>query len=57
MIQDIRKINRDPNFHGIAVHLPLPKSINPWDVLDNISVDKDVDAVTRKNLAEVERLG
>src|SRR3954468_15769762 len=30
----VRKLNADPNAHGVLVQLPLPKQINPEAVLD-----------------------
>jgi methylenetetrahydrofolate dehydrogenase (NADP+)/methenyltetrahydrofolate cyclohydrolase len=39
----IRRLNADPEVHGILVQLPLPPHIDVRHVLEAISVDKDVD--------------
>jgi methylenetetrahydrofolate dehydrogenase (NADP+)/methenyltetrahydrofolate cyclohydrolase len=39
----VRKLNVDPNVHGVLVQLPLPKHINPDAVLDVLAPQKDVD--------------
>lgn len=57
MILDAKKISRDSKCHGLSIHLPLPKSVSSSDVLDHISTDKDVDAVTTSSLSEVEKFG
>src|SRR5947209_14566112 len=39
----VRKLNVDPNVHGVLVQLPLPKQINAEAVLDLLAPQKDVD--------------
>lgn len=39
----IRRLNADPEVHGILVQLPLPPHIDVRHVLEAIAVDKDVD--------------
>lgn len=39
----IRKLNEDSKIHGILVQLPLPPHIDVRNILEAISVDKDVD--------------
>ena len=39
----VDKYNKDKNFHGILVQLPLPKHINEDKVIEAISPRKDVD--------------
>jgi methylenetetrahydrofolate dehydrogenase (NADP+)/methenyltetrahydrofolate cyclohydrolase len=39
----IRKLNVDPNVHGVLVQLPLPKQIDADAVLDLLAPQKDVD--------------
>src|SRR4051795_2235331 len=39
----VKKLNADPAVHGILVQLPLPKQIDPQQVLDAIDPSKDVD--------------
>lgn len=43
LIGHIRRLNADPQIHGILVQLPLPKGINIRRVLETISHEKDVD--------------
>lgn len=40
----VRKLNADPNVHGILVQLPLPDHVRKKAVLQSISPSKDVDA-------------
>lgn len=43
LLEEIRSFNADPQVHGILVQLPLPNHINMRQVLEAISVEKDVD--------------
>jgi methylenetetrahydrofolate dehydrogenase (NADP+)/methenyltetrahydrofolate cyclohydrolase len=43
ILSDIRKLNADSKVHGILVQLPLPVHIDVRNILEAISVDKDVD--------------
>ena len=43
VIRTIKRLNEDPDVHGILVQLPLPPHFDPQKVLRTISVDKDVD--------------
>lgn len=43
LLKQIDILNNDNTVDGILVQLPLPKHINECEVLDRISVDKDVD--------------
>lgn len=40
---EIRRLNDDPDVHGILVQLPLPPQFDARRVLGAISIDKDVD--------------
>ena len=51
----IRRLNEDPNVHGILVQLPLPDQISVLAVHETISVDKDVDALTPAAVGRVVR--
>lgn len=46
----IAALNADPAVHGILVQLPLPPQFRVSDVLEAISVDKDVDGFHLRNL-------
>ena len=43
MLEVVRKYNADPNVDGILVQLPLPAHIDEERILDEISIEKDVD--------------
>ena len=43
IMQHIRKLNADPQIHGILVQLPLPKHIDSTRVIASIAAEKDVD--------------
>ena len=53
LIGEIERSNRDPKVHGIIVQMPLPKSFRTDRVLDAIHPDKDVEAVTSRNLGRL----
>jgi methylenetetrahydrofolate dehydrogenase (NADP+)/methenyltetrahydrofolate cyclohydrolase len=43
LLDHIDELNADPSVHGILIQLPLPKHIEMHQVLERISVEKDVD--------------
>jgi len=43
LLDEIRRLNADPQVHGILVQLPLPKHIDESAVIRTITPDKDVD--------------
>ncbi|MCZ2460796.1 MAG: bifunctional 5,10-methylene-tetrahydrofolate dehydrogenase/5,10-methylene-tetrahydrofolate cyclohydrolase [Chitinophagales bacterium] len=43
LLEEIEKLNNDPDVDGILVQLPLPKHISNEDVIKAIHPDKDVD--------------
>jgi len=45
----VRKLNVDPQVHGVLVQLPLPKHISPDEVLDTLAPQKDVDGFGPRN--------
>jgi methylenetetrahydrofolate dehydrogenase (NADP+)/methenyltetrahydrofolate cyclohydrolase len=49
IIELVKKLNGDPDVHGILVQLPLPEAINEADVINTISPSKDVDGLTQTN--------
>lgn len=53
LLGEIERANRDPNVHGIIVQMPLPKLFKTDQVLDAIHPDKDVEAVTSRNLGRL----
>lgn len=53
LLQEINKYNRDPEFHGILVQLPLPSHINEEKILLEINPEKDVDGFHPMNLGKL----
>jgi len=51
LISTIQDLNNDPNIHGILIQLPLPKHINESQVLNHVSLDKDVDGFHMDNIS------
>ncbi|MCC4115883.1 bifunctional methylenetetrahydrofolate dehydrogenase/methenyltetrahydrofolate cyclohydrolase FolD [Aromatoleum toluclasticum] len=49
----IAALNADPAVHGILVQLPLPKQFNEAEVLEAISVEKDVDGFHAENVGRL----
>ena len=50
LVQLVKRINADPEVHGILVQLPLPAQINTHPQLDAIDPAKDVDGFHPVNL-------
>ncbi|OGW92282.1 MAG: hypothetical protein A3E74_09365, partial [Omnitrophica bacterium RIFCSPHIGHO2_12_FULL_44_12] len=53
LIGEIERANRDPKVHGIIVQMPLPKTFAVDRILDTIHSDKDVEAITMRNLGRL----
>ena len=53
IISEINKMNNDSNIHGILVQLPLPKHINEREVLNCVSLKKDVDGFHSTNIGKL----
>ena len=53
LIEDIKKLNVDRDVHGIMIFRPLPKGIDEKAVCEAISLDKDIDGVSKASLAQV----
>ena len=49
LLKLIKKLNKDKKVNGILVQLPLPKHINEFDIINAISLEKDVDGFTVYN--------
>ena len=43
LVAAVRRLNADPDVHGILVQLPLPPGVDPSTVLEAIDPSKDVD--------------
>jgi 5,10-methylene-tetrahydrofolate dehydrogenase/methenyl tetrahydrofolate cyclohydrolase len=63
LVDEVSKLSRSPEFHGVLVQLPLPRPIeehdaattNKFDVFDAIAPEKDVDGVGREAVASLYR--
>ena len=53
LMGEIERANQDLKVHGIIVQMPLPQSFQIDRVLDAIHPDKDVEAVTTRNLGRL----
>ncbi|MBS1272020.1 MAG: Bifunctional protein FolD protein [Candidatus Marinimicrobia bacterium] len=49
----IRKLNQNPDCHGILVQMPVPKQINPDKVIRAIDPSKDVDGLHPENVGKL----
>ncbi|HWO71148.1 MAG TPA: bifunctional methylenetetrahydrofolate dehydrogenase/methenyltetrahydrofolate cyclohydrolase FolD [Actinomycetota bacterium] len=50
VLATIRRLNRDPEIHGILVQLPLPKHVSELAVQETIDPQKDVDGLHPLNV-------
>ncbi len=53
LIEQIHVLNQDKNVHGILVQLPLPRHINPINIINSIDPNKDVDGFTAINIGKL----
>lgn len=53
LVDEILKLNSDPNVDGILVQLPLPNGLDAGSVLEVIDPKKDVDGLTYDNLGKL----
>ena len=53
LLDEIRRLNDDPQVHGILVQLPLPKHIDEKTVCEALDPAKDMDGVTSGSMAGV----
>lgn len=51
--EEFRKVNEDPDVHGILLFCPLPKSLNEEPIRKMINPLKDVDGISPINAASV----
>jgi len=49
----IKTLNTDDDFDGIIVQLPLPKHLNPQQIIHTISPDKDIDGFHPHNFGKM----
>lgn len=53
----VKKLNDDPNVHGILVQLPLPRGLDEERVLSLIRLEKDVDGFHPINIGRLAQKG
>ena len=53
LIELIETLNADDNVHGILLQMPLPKHMNPDEVISHISMQKDVDGFHPMNVGDL----
>ena len=53
LVSLMKKLNCDPDIHGILVQLPVPKHIRDKAVIDAIAPEKDVDGFTPINVGKM----
>jgi 5,10-methylene-tetrahydrofolate dehydrogenase/methenyl tetrahydrofolate cyclohydrolase len=53
----VRRLNADPQVHGILVQLPLPAGLDEESVLKEISLEKDVDGFHPLNIGRLAQKG
>jgi methylenetetrahydrofolate dehydrogenase (NADP+) / methenyltetrahydrofolate cyclohydrolase len=57
LMATIRRLNRDPEIHGIIVQLPLPDHLHELDIQKAIAPEKDVDGLHPLNIGMMLRKG
>ncbi|CAM0957777.1 unnamed protein product [Alopecurus aequalis] len=57
LVAEVHRLNADPAVHGILVQLPLPKNINEENILNEISIEKDVDGFHPLNIGKLAMKG
>ncbi len=53
VFQSVQELNADPTIHGILVQHPLPKGMNEYRILAEVSPNKDVDGIGRGSLGDL----
>eukprot|EP00850_Spirogloea_muscicola_P009594 SM000054S18080 [mRNA] locus=s54:263889:265779:- [translate_table: standard] len=53
ILNAVKALNANPDVHGILVQLPFPKHVNEERVLNEISVEKDVDGFHPLNIGNL----
>jgi len=53
VINEVDKMNKNNEIHGILIQLPLPKHINEQNVLSRVLLEKDVDGFHVQNIGNL----
>ncbi|MCL7031041.1 hypothetical protein MKW94_022030 [Papaver nudicaule] len=57
LIAKVHELNANPDVHGILVQLPLPSHIGEENVMNEISIEKDVDGLHPMNIGKLAMKG
>lgn len=57
VLRAVQEMNDDPRIHGILVQLPLPDHVDEEEVLDAVSLEKDVDGFHPLNIGALAMKG
>ncbi|OAY77834.1 bifunctional protein FolD 4, chloroplastic-like [Ananas comosus] len=57
VLRHISVFNEDPSIHGILVQLPLPRHMNEENILNAVSIEKDVDGFHPLNIGRLAMQG
>ncbi|KAJ4832497.1 Bifunctional protein FolD 1, mitochondrial [Turnera subulata] len=57
VIDSLSKYNEDPTIHGILVQLPLPQHLDEAKILNEVSLEKDVDGFHPLNMGNLAMRG
>ena len=52
-IEELIKLNRDVNIHGILIQFPIPKDLSQDKLINSINSKKDVEGFTAKNIGRL----
>jgi 5,10-methylene-tetrahydrofolate dehydrogenase/methenyl tetrahydrofolate cyclohydrolase len=53
IMAEVQRMNSNPQIHGILVQLPLPKHIDEETILNNVSLEKDIDGFHAQNIGNL----
>lgn len=57
LLEEIEKLNLDPNITALMVQMPLPEHISERDVLEAVVEDKDVECLNSSNFGKFSEYG
>jgi methylenetetrahydrofolate dehydrogenase (NADP+)/methenyltetrahydrofolate cyclohydrolase len=57
LLATVRRLNRDPEIHGIIVQLPLPSHLHELEIQREVATEKDVDGLHPWNIGMMVREG
>lgn len=53
LLEQIHRLNEDPDVHGVLIQHPLPKHLDEHEALLALGADKDVDGITPQSLGRL----